>query len=76
MKDAERDLESRRRAAALPLFAGIFPADHVPTWHELADQAERLRLEGATSSSAETLLGAAAREARLERRRATRKGGA
>jgi len=74
MKDPQEDLESRRRAAAAPLFFGCFPPGHVPTWAELADQAERLRLEGATAQSAETLLGAAAREARLERRRAARKG--
>jgi hypothetical protein len=73
MKDVERDLESRRHAASLPLFAGCFAVGHVPTWLELADAVERLRLEGATSSSAETLMGAAAREARLERRRAAKK---
>lgn len=67
-----RDLEQRRRAAAAPMFAGLF-VDRVPTWNELADHAERLRLEGATRASTETLLGAAAREARLEARLA-RKG--
>lgn len=72
-EEARKDFETRRRAARAPLFAGIFPPKHVPTWGELADAAETLRVEGALRASSETLIGAAAREARLEVRRARRK---
>lgn len=71
-REARRDLEARRRAAAQPLFFGCFPPGHVPTWRELADSAERLRLEGLTRESVETIMGAAARSARQELRRARR----
>lgn len=63
MKTPARDLEARRRLAAQPLFARVFPPGSVPTWAELADAAERLRLEGEGSLSAETMLAAARLEA-------------
>lgn len=49
MTTDERDLEARRHAAAAPLFSGIFRPGSAPTWAELADAAERLRLEHETA---------------------------
>jgi hypothetical protein len=59
MKTPQRDREARTRLAAQPLFARVFAPGSVPTWSELADAAERLRLEGEGSLSAETMLAAA-----------------
>jgi len=54
------------------MFAGLFAPGVAPSWKDLADAAERLRLEGERRLSTEGVLGAAARRM-VDRRSPKRK---
>lgn len=56
--DKLEDLEARRRAAASVLFD---PDGPVPSWRELADTLERLRMERGTWPSVERIISEALR---------------